>query len=88
MEGAGGEGGGACCGCPCCLLVEELRWETAREERKCKRAGTEMIVSHSFHGSFSLTSFSLNNAAFLFFKKKKKKITPVCVATLFTENSY
>lgn len=46
-----------------------------------------MIVSHSFHGSFSLTSFPLNNAAFLFFRKKIKnkiKKSPRCALQHFS----
>lgn len=57
--------------------------------RKCesKKAAGETIVLHSFHVSFSLTSFSLNNAAFPFFAKKEKRISLLCIATLFSKNN-
>lgn len=64
-----------CCDCSRCLLVE-LRRETAREERKCNSGHRDDCFS-LISQQFFLTPFSLNDAAFLFFIKKKK--------TLFTE---
>lgn len=60
MERGGGDVAAA-------LVASWWRSYGGKQRARKERAGTEMIVSHSFHGSFSLTSFPLNNAAFLFF---------------------